>query len=381
MSAGADFLVQGRKFTARTDMADLSEFEVRSVPRPYKVTWSDEKDTFAGVRSIMEQNTGNVLFGDRKVFGLHAGGHLPSRTMQVSATEEFKALDGVTDLIDFLMKGGFTKGEKLVVVGGGIMEDVGAFAGAVYKRGIRWCYFPTTLLSMCDSCIGGKTGINHAGAKNQLALFSAPAQVVINPNFLRTLDKRDCMSGMGEILKLFVTGGPHFMALYKSRVKDGLPSDFSHYKDLILSSLSIKRAVVEYDEFELDHRRSLNYGHTVGHVVEALSGYAIPHGQAVSIGMIIVNELAVRRGLLGRAECDDIKRLAFEIVDSDSMKAMRSLSTANILDLLQKDKKAVSGSVALVLIKTAGDTVFVKANLDAAFKRELDDIVKTEFQS
>lgn len=381
MSKGADFLIQGRKFTAGTDILDLAEFEVRSVPRPYKVVWTEEPETFAGVRSLMGENPANVLFGDEKVFSLHAGGKLPDRTLSAKATEEFKTLAGVTSLVDFLMKGGFSKGEKLVVVGGGIMEDIGAFSGAVYKRGIRWHYFPTTLLSMCDSCIGGKTGINHAGAKNQLALFSAPAQVVINPNFLKTLDKRDCMSGMGEILKLFVTGGPHFVELYKKTVKNGLPAEFSSYKSLILSSLSIKRAVVEYDEFELDHRRSLNYGHTIGHVIEALSGYAIPHGQAVSIGMIIVNELAVSRGLLARAECDGIKKMAFEILDPESLRVMRSLSTSNILDLLQKDKKTVSGSVFLVLIRTAGDTVFVKTNLDAEFKQELDAIVKGEFQS
>ena len=374
------FLIEGRSFAAETSLTALTQFEVRSLPRPYKVLWTDEDAAFYRVRALLDENPGNMLFVDKKVLALHGGAiYLPDRLLPAQALEEFKTLASVTGLIDFLMQGNFTRGENLAVVGGGITQDVGAFACAMYKRGVRWMLFPTTLLSMCDSCIGGKTGVNYGGAKNQLALFFTPTQVVINPNFLKTLDKRDLLSGMGEILKTFVLGGPHFIELYKKNVKNGLPEDFSCYKKLILPSLSVKRAVVEEDEFELDHRRALNYGHTVGHAVETLSGYEIPHGQAVSIGLIIANELSVNRRLLSRSECDDLNKLAFELLDKTSLRTMRALSTENILSLMQKDKKAAADSVTLVLVKTAGSTVFMKTRLDSDLKAELTAIVRSRF--
>ncbi|MFA5161958.1 MAG: 3-dehydroquinate synthase family protein [Elusimicrobiales bacterium] len=373
-----DFLIDGKKFSA--SFGGAAEFEVKSVPRPYNVVWDENPDAFAGIRELMSC-PGNILLADEKVLRLHGGGFDGGpRMMKAEATEEFKTLSGVTALIELLMKSGFTKGETLAVAGGGIMEDAGAFAGAVYKRGINWTFFPTTLLAMCDSCIGGKTGINHGGAKNQLALFSAPRRVVINPNFLKTLERRDILSGMGEILKLFITGGPEYIALYKATVRNGVPAEFSGFRTLLLNSLAIKRAVVEEDEFELNHRRALNYGHTAGHAAESLSGYAIPHGQAVAIGIIIANELAVRRGLLPAGECAEIKTLALDIIDAQSMLAMRALPTENLLALLQKDKKAVSGGLFFALIKNPGETVFVRTALDEKLRSEISGIIKTEFR-
>lgn len=381
MSAMASFKVQDKVFAADTSIVERGSFEVRSVPRPYRVEWLEAQDTFAEVRAIMSANPGNLLLADKKVLGLHPGAPEGEKVLTGVAGEDFKTLEGATRVIDFLMSHGFTKGETLSVVGGGIMQDIGGFAAALYKRGVPWTLFPTTLLSMCDSCIGGKTGVNYSGAKNQLAIFSAPRRVVLNPYFLKTLDRRDLASGMGEILKLFIIGGGEFMELYARLVRNGFPGSFEDFRPLILNSLSIKRAVVEEDEFEVDHRRSLNYGHTVGHAVESLTDYAIPHGQAIAIGMITVNELACRRGLLERGACAGMRKLALELVDDNSLKAMRALQADRLLETMQKDKKAVGGSVFMVLPRTAGETVFIRERLDDKFRMEMSDIVRREFQS
>ncbi|HLB58241.1 MAG TPA: 3-dehydroquinate synthase family protein [Gammaproteobacteria bacterium] len=298
------------------------------------------------------------------------------RIFSAPATEHFKTLDGVTAILDFLHRHQFTKGETLVVVGGGIIQDAGAFVGACYKRGIRWVHFPTTLLSMCDSCIGGKTGINYRNAKNQIALFSAPSEVIINPHFLKTLPDSAIQSGLGEILKLCIMGGKEFLALYHRSVKKGRVIDWPAYKMLILSALSVKRAIVEEDEFELNHRRSLNYGHTLGHVIEALSNYEIPHGIAVVLGMIFANELSHRRGLLSRVEKDELNNLCQDLLDDNTRNILRNMKLETLLDVLRKDKKVESSHVSFVMLKTAGDIQFVKFLLDDALSKEVDTIIK-----
>ncbi len=203
-------------------------------------------------------------------------------------------------MLDWLAEAGLTRTDPLLVVGGGIVQDVGGFAAHLFKRGLPWTYVPTTLLSQCDSCIGAKAGVNHGRFKNQLALFAAPRQVVIDPSLLATLAPLELRSGLGEIVKLHLTGGPFFadrLVAAFGAAGGGLPSPEA-LRTLTWDSLVVKRAVIERDEFELDHRRALNYGHTIGHAIENLSGFAIPHGQAIGFGMAIVNRLAVHRGLL-----------------------------------------------------------------------------------
>ena len=230
---------------------------------------------------------------------------------------------------------------------------------------------------MCDSCIGGKTGINYHKAKNQLALFSAPRQVIICPAFLRTLHAREIKSGLGEILKLFITGGEKLLAQFPRYVsKDGEVKDFASFTPLILGALGVKKQIVEKDEFELNIRKSLNYGHTLGHAIEVLSDYAIPHGQAVTMGVLIVNEMSRRRGLLSQKECDEIRQLARNLFQSARL-------SANIVkelpSLLLKDKKSVGNAVNFVFIKRPGETVFVKLEVNDALTQELLDIMHGEF--
>lgn len=371
------FTVEKNTYTIPADYAERTSFTVKSCPRPYDVVWDPAEKPQDTAARVFNENPKNILVVDRNVYDLYFKEKKldTSRIYFIDASEENKTMQTVLDLASFLEKQRFTKGEKLIAVGGGITEDITAFIGAAYKRGIYWEFFPTTLLSMCDSCIGGKTGINYNKAKNQMALFSAPRRVVINQNFLKTLRPREIKSGLGEILKLSVTGGKALVDRYASLVENAEVRNFDDFRPLILGALWVKKAIIEDDEFELNIRRSLNYGHTVGHAVETLTDYAVPHGQAVALGMIVVDRLSANRGLLGEQNRLYVKKLAKELLNSDQT---AGLHTQGLLDLIQKDKKTIGNKTNFVVITDLGKTVFLPVELDAAAQKELTEIIEKE---
>lgn len=373
------FTVEEKSYTIPADFAKQSSFMVNSCPRAYPVIWGEKKPQESVIK-VFNENPQNILIIDKNVFELYfKNAHLDEkRIYQVEAVEANKTMETVLDLVSFLENKGFTKGEKLIAVGGGIVEDIAAFAGACYKRGIYWEFFPTTLLSMCDSCIGGKTGINYNNVKNQMALFSAPRKVTINTAFLKTLHEKEIKSGLGEILKLLVTGGNELVKMYESLVKNGEICQFDDFRPLILGALWVKKAIIEDDEFELNIRKSLNYGHTIGHAIEVLTHYEIPHGQAVALGMIVVDKLSSNRGLLPESERLSIKKAAKELLEP-SMTAM--INTDGLLDLIHKDKKTIGNTTTFVIIDTAGKTRFIKLELNAQTLNELNEIINKEIKA
>ena len=375
----ARFTIQDRAFEVLDFDRAPERFEVRSVPRPYEVRWDDRAPREI-VRELVLRAPGNVLVVDRNVQRLHlADLDVPAdRVFVLDATEECKSLvQGVLPLIAFFSRREINKASQAIVVGGGITQDVAGFAACMFKRGTPFTLVPTTLLSMCDSCIGAKTGVNHDGAKNQLALFSAPRAVTICPTFLETLGPREVQSGLGEILKLHVTGGPEALRRYESLVPPGTAGTVvaERLKPLILGALAVKRAVVEADEFELDLRRSMNFGHTVGHAIESLSDYAIPHGHAVTIGMLVVNALSAHRGMLAPTEHARLTALGRDILGEGSRAVLRSLDLGRLTELLGKDKKAVASKVHFVLPEAIGEMRFVALENDAALAEEIGQIV------
>ena len=372
------FYIEGKEFLMSDNFDKEDKFTIKSSPCDYDVTVKRNPEPIKEIQALLDENPHNLLLVDEKVYDLYFKDLKVNqdRVYKAQATEKFKTIDGVLDVVAFLEKNELTKQEKLIVVGGGIIEDVGAFVGACFKRGIKWVFFPTTLLSMCDSCIGGKTGINHNNAKNQLALFSAPKEVIVNIEFLKTLSDFDIKSGMGEILKLLVTGGEKPLAVYEREVENGKVKSFDSYKPLILSSLSVKRSVVEEDEFEKNYRRSLNYGHTLGHAIESLSDYTIPHGQAVIIGMVMVNKLALNRGILNQKDYDLCQKLSKELLGETIMK---KVNLSGMDKLLKRDKKTLGNKVMFVIIEKLGDTKFLGIEISPELLNELEIIKEQEF--
>ncbi|MCM2279306.1 MAG: 3-dehydroquinate synthase [Oligoflexia bacterium] len=362
------FEISGESFVVPESAFESERFEVASVPRKYGVRWAPG-DPLAEVQALVDANPRNAVLIDQKVYDLHLRGLRvdPDRIFFATATEEFKSLkNGVVAIIDWMARLGLTKSDTLIVVGGGITQDVGGFASCLFKRGIPWVFFPTTLLSMCDSCIGGKAGVNHGEFKNQLALFSAPREVVINPGFLKTLSPEDIRSGMGEVLKLHVTGGRDFLERYRSLMHGsvrGLPQQ-SAVRDLLWGALLVKKAVIERDEFELNLRRSLNYGHTVGHVVESLSNFAISHGKAVTIGMWVANQIAADRGVLSPEENRRLQGVFREVLDPAAVLLLSAMKPEQLGKSLATDKKNTGSKLNFAIVSELGRMSFLPVEND-----------------
>jgi len=372
VSEGIYFKIENRDFYVNQNM-NSNYFQVESMPHPYKVSLNEKDEPIELINKLIAKNERDILLIDENVYNLYCKNlKFPqNRIFKLSAIEENKTISEVVKLIEFLQNRDFTKGENLIVVGGGITQDIGGFVGACYKRGINWTFVPTTLLSMCDSCIGGKIGINHNNAKNQLALFSSPYEVIINPKFLNTLSEKEVKSGLGEILKLHIMAGRKTVDFYLGYMSKNKLSGLD-YKKLILSALSIKKSIIEVDEFESYYRKALNYGHTFGHAIEVLSEYAIPHGQAVIVGMIIANEFSYKYKLINLNEKQELFELGNQLIESSSFKMV---SGKGILELLKKDKKARGNIIDIVLIESFGSMKLFPIRLDSSLEEMVMEVI------
>ncbi len=357
-------------------------FSVESSPYDYRVNFIAESNHLTMVNRLFMGQTRNVLFIDKNVYKLYRKYIQVSkdRIFQAKADETLKTLEGATELIDFLQKKGFTKSDKLVVLGGGVVQDVAALVGALYKRGVSWIFFPTTLLAMCDSCIGAKASINYGNVKNQLGVFCAPKEIYINVNFLKTLDSRQIKSGLGEIFKLCVGGGRKVYNKFMKKAGTGKVKHLGDFEELVKLALSVKKTVIEIDEFDKSFRKSLNYGHTFGHALEALTNYAVPHGQAVVAGMAIVNEFSAEKNFLSQTENRKLQLQGQKLFDYKSKKVLSQVETSKLLRLLKQDKKITGGILNLVVLKDLGHLVFYPVEINQTFFNKINGIIKKLFK-
>jgi len=315
---------------------------IKSHPSDYKVFFKSFTNSF---------HKDDVILVDSKVKKLYNINH--NKLIELEAIEHNKSIETVLSICEQLLEFNFTKKNNLIVIGGGIIQDLGAFTSKIYKRGINWIFYPTTLLSQCDSCIGGKTALNFKNYKNQLALFSAPQKVIIDIKFLNTLLPEDITSGYGEIVKLFLTGGKFYI---KNLNKWSIEEKIKH-------SLLIKKAVIEYDEFELCERKSLNYGHSFGHVIEPLTEYQIPHGEAVLLGIEIVNKLF-----------DNNPQISSIINQFTNLNKISHLDPSKLTQGLLSDKKVSGNTISFVRIPTPGNTVFTDTEINEFLNNKINEL-------
>ena len=314
------FVVDGINFEGELDLND--HIRIKSSLKDYDVFYSNKNlDTI--VKEIYT-NT-DFIFIDRNVYNLSPDTFTEiSNILIYDALETNKVIECVLELTDCLYKINFTKNNKLIVIGGGITQDVGGFAAAIYKRGIKWVFVPTTVLSMTDSCIGSKVTINR-NSKNILGMFVAPNSVYISDYFLNSLHSDDITSGIGEALKLSLIGGQKVYDLFLEKL------EMNDYVSIIKIASLVKRLIIEYDEFEENTRKVLNYGHTVGHAIEGTTNYFIPHGIAISIGMVIKNKLFYDN------KYDDINKLIINLIDKKFFDI--EFNYSNFINHILADKK------------------------------------------
>ncbi|CAI8322462.1 MAG: 3-dehydroquinate synthase [Synechococcus sp. MIT S9220] len=295
-------------------------------------------------------------YGDSCLSGLRAAGFNPV-LLEIDAGEERKTLQTLSLILDKAQQEGLERTSLMLALGGGVVGDMTGFAAACWLRGIGIVQVPTTLLSMVDASIGGKTGVNHPKGKNLIGAFHQPRMVVIDPLTLNTLPVREFRAGMAEVIKYGVIGDPDLFSRLEeaSDLSNPAAMDPTLLHDILVLSAEAKAAVVADDEREGGRRAILNYGHTFGHVVETLTGYGTwLHGEAVAIGMAAVGRLAVQKGLW--SEADQQRQLKL-IQKAGLPVAWPTLDREAALRTLQGDKKVRHGRLRFVLPTQIGNVI------------------------
>ncbi len=273
----------------------------------------------------------------------------------LSPGERSKTLRTVSTVLDVLARHKFDRRSMLVALGGGVVGDLTGFAAAIYLRGIPFVQVPTTLVAQVDSSVGGKTGVDHRLGKNLIGAFHQPRAVFIDPNTLRTLPRREWVAGLAEVIKYGIIADEAMFSSLERTMPALLKLDLSAVVPVIVRSCEIKADIVVEDERETDRRRTLNYGHTIGHALESLGGYrGLIHGEAVGIGLVQEASVASFMGLCGKDVVDRITSLVRLAGLADHM---GRVSLSSLWEAMLHDKKAVAGQVIGVWPVRIGETV------------------------
>ena len=272
------------------------------------------------------------------------------RIMKIDATEENKSLEKIPGYVRELVSLNIRRGNPLIAIGGGIVQDITCFLATTVMRGLPWIFYPTTLLAQSDSCIGSKSSINSGEFKNILGTFLPPEQVVIDVDFLQTLKQREIFSGVGEMLKVHAINNPESFNQI-SEAYEKILDNPAIMEEFIYNSLSMKKKLIEVDEFDQGPRNVMNYGHSFGHAIESATDYGIPHGIAVTIGMDIANFISVKLGILEPHIRLEIRELLQKIWKGYNIK---DLDVETFCSALAKDKKNVGSELRLILCKGYG---------------------------
>lgn len=301
--------------------------------------WGDLlKNLFEG------QKTGFVIIADqalKETYGTKLASHLNAELLTIPNGEKAKSKDVLDKLMEELFALGVNKDAVLIALGGGVTLDLVSFAASIYMRGVRHILIPTTLLGMVDAAIGGKTAIDTAFGKNLIGSIYHPKAIVADMEVLSTLPETEWLNGLAEILKMGLIFDAGICELAKKDRKD---------PELILKAIGAKIAVIEQDSTEQSLRRILNFGHTIGHGLEAVAQYGMPHGRAVALGCVAEAHLSRQLGYLSANVFEEIQAL----YDSFLLQLPEGYTRQGLLHALSYDKKRASGQMRFVLIDEIG---------------------------
>ncbi|WP_019672561.1 3-dehydroquinate synthase [Psychrobacter lutiphocae] len=277
--------------------------------------------------------------------------------------EQFKTQQYIDCIYDALMDAHCGRDVTLVALGGGVVGDMTGFAAASFMRGVKFIQIPTTLLSQVDSSVGGKTGINHPKGKNMIGAFWQPQMVLADMHTLTTLPQRELSAGMAEVIKYALIMDTQFLTWLEENMTALMTLDKKALAEAVARCCQYKADIVARDERETGSRALLNFGHTFGHVIETHEGYGQwLHGEAVSAGMVQAAKLSQKMGWISE---DDVKRISRVLQAAQLPIDPPAIDSQVALDLMQHDKKVMSGQVRLILLKSLGDAV-VTADFDQA---------------
>jgi 3-dehydroquinate synthase len=272
--------------------------------KKYKVIFSKNNINVKNIKNSIHIVDKKVFFLHKKIF------KNKNNIILIDANEKNKDFSNISNVIKKIIEYNAKKNTTLIVIGGGIIQDISCFISSVLFRGIKWVYYPTTLLSQADSCIGSKSSINFQFKKNLIGTFNPPDSIYVNFNFLNSLNQKDINSGIGEILKCAIIKNKSKFIKEKDRYIK-LILENKEMNNFIIDSLLIKKKIVELDEFDQGPRKIMNYGHTFGHALEAVSKYKIPHGIAITIGMDLANFISKELGFITNIDFNRMHEVLF----------------------------------------------------------------------
>lgn len=301
--------------------------------------------------ALITEERVNALYGDRVEQNLAEAGFTVFRLV-LPEGEQTKCLARLGEVLEFLASHKLTRTDAVFALGGGVIGDLAGFASAIYLRGIRFVQIPTTLLAAVDSSVGGKTAVDLEGGKNLAGAFHQPAAVYCDPLVLKTLSPEIFSDGCAEVIKYAVLKGEPLLSMLES------PEE-ADWTAIITQCVSIKRDMVEEDEFDTGVRMFLNLGHTVGHAIEKRSAFALSHGKCVAMGMVIAAKLSVKLGLCGEA----LVRETVKLLEAYGLPTESPYGGDVLLDTMLSDKKRAGDTLRLILPRGMGDCVLYPADV------------------
>ncbi len=325
--------------------SQLPEIAIKSHRGIYKVQFVD--NVFQNMESLANDKTFFIL--DKNISQIYEKQLAPilkkAKSLIIEANEMNKDLDCFSGYTAKLAELGVKRDCTLVAVGGGVIQDITCFLASTLFRGMSWFFYPTTLLAQADSCIGSKSSINVAGIKNLMGTFTPPNHIVIDVNFLKTLEHKDVLSGIGEMIKVHGIGGIEKLTAI-SKDYEKIVSTQETMNEYIHKSLLIKKDIIEVDEFDTGIRNIMNYGHTFGHAVESATNYGISHGIAVTIGQDMACRYAFENNMISKNVYEMAHTLlAKNFGESRNVRVNYDL----FLSAIKKDKKNIGAQVAIIV--------------------------------
>ncbi len=322
-----------------------SPINIKSYKGEYQAIFTSAQKTIKN----LSQEESNYFVIDRNILRLYPSlkATIPEdRMISVEAKEENKDLTRIPQYINALVDKSLKRNCTLVAIGGGITQDITCFIASTLFRGIDWAFIPTTLLAQADSCIGSKSSINCDGVKNLVGTFTPPRRVYLDVNFLETLEKKDVLSGIGEMIKVHMVDNIKAFRDIQQNYK-AIIEDKKVLEKYLYDGLLYKKKLIEVDEFDKGPRNIMNYGHTFGHAIEVAVDYKIPHGIAVTIGMDMANQFSDQMKFCPPLanESHSFLKQNFGVLEGIRLNAETFFSS------ISKDKKNIGKKLTLILPK------------------------------
>jgi len=321
---------------------------------------------------VITDSNVSALYGE-EILGVLEKVGVKADLIEFPAGEASKNMGTVLSIVKELLNRGVDRSSALIALGGGVTGDMTGFIASIYMRSIPYIQVPTTLMAQVDSSIGGKTAIDLPEGKNLLGTFFQPQAIFTDLRFLETLPDDEFINGLSEVVKYGIIDDVELFTLLEGKSDAIRNRDPDILKAIVERSCKIKKGFVEIDERDIGARRILNFGHTIGHAIEAESGYTIPHGNAISAGMIASARISERMKHLSSGDRGRIQDLVRATGLADHIPA--SISTEGILSKTRTDKKKEDGSIHFVLLKKIG-LPFINGSVEEALIRETIEELK-----